>query len=80
MYALFVWDPSLIMNLLHRITLLHNHGICMILSLCEYDRVSLHLDVDLVIQHRSLIAMYKQYKCNSCLLLNPPIVFGCQSL
>ena len=31
-----------------------------------------------VIQHCSLVAMYKQYRCNHCLLLTPQIEFGQQ--
>ena len=79
------WGPSLSVNLLHRITRLHNRGIHMASGLRKYDHVSHSrfvigwLPVSSVIQHRSLVAMYKQYKCNHCLLLSPQIEFGRQS-
>ena len=85
MYGLPVWGPSLSVNLLHRITRLHNCGICMTSGLHKYDHVSHSrfvigwLPVSSVIQHCSLVAMYKQYKCNHCLLLSPQIEFGRQS-
>ena len=74
--------PSLSVNLLHCITHLHNHGFHMTFGLRKYDHVSHYkfvtgwLPVSSVIQHRLLIAMYKQYKCNHCLLLNLQIKFG----
>ena len=54
-------------------------------GLRKYDHVSHHrlvigwLSVSSVIQHRSLVAMYKQYRSDQCLLLNPQIEFGRQS-
>ena len=38
------------------------------------------LPIESVIQHRFLVAMYKQYSSDHCLLLDPPIEFGRQSL
>ena len=82
-YGLPVWGPSLSVNLLRRITRLHNRGVRMTSGLRKYDHVSHHrlvigwLPVRSVIQHRrSLVAMYKQYRSDHCLLLDPPIEFG----
>ena len=83
-YGLPVWGPTLSINLLHHITRLHNGGIYMTSDLCKYDNVSHYrfitrwLPASSVIQRRSLVAMYKQYRCNHCLLLNPQIEFGRQ--
>ena len=80
-----VWDPSLGVNLLHHIIRLHNRGIRMTSGLRKYDHVSHHrfvigwLPASSVIQHCSLVAMYKQYRCDHCLLLNPQMEFGQQS-
>ena len=41
-YGLPVWGPSLSVNLLHRITRLHNRGVCMTSGLRKYDHVSHH--------------------------------------
>ena len=41
-YALSVLGPSLSVNLLHRYTQLHNHGVRMIFGLRKYDHVSQH--------------------------------------
>ena len=80
-YGLPVWGPSLNVSLLHRITRLHNRGVRITSGLRKYDHVSDHrfalgwLSLDLAIRHRSLVAMYKQYKCNNGLLLSPPVKF-----
>ena len=64
-YGLPVWGPSLGVNLLHCITRLHNRGVRMTSGLRKYDHVSHHrlvigwLSVSSVIQHCSLVAMYK---------------------
>ena len=84
-HGLPVWGPSLSVNLLHCITHLHNRGVRMTSGLRKYNHVSHHrlvigwLPVGSVIQHRSLVAMYNQYRSDHCLLLNPPIEFGHQS-
>ena len=79
-FSFCVWPsclgPSLIVNLLHHITRLHNCGVRMTSGLCKYDHVSHYrfvigwLPVSSVIPHHSLVAMYMQYRCNHCLLLN----------
>ena len=54
-------------------------------GLRKYDHVSHYrivigwLPARSVIQHRSLVAMYKQYRSDHCLLLDPQIEFGRQS-
>ena len=35
--------------------------------------------LDSIIQHCTLVAMYKQHKCDHCLQLDPLIQFGIQS-
>ena len=81
-YSLTVWGPSLNVGLFHRIIHLHNHGVHMTSGLRKYDHVSHYrfalgwLPVGSVIQHHSLVTMYKQYRCIHCLLLSPPIEFG----
>ena len=85
-FSHYVWSsclgPSLSVNLLHRIIRLHNHGVRMTSGLRKYDHVSHYsfvigwLPVSSVIPHHSLVATYKQYKCNHYLLLNLQIKFG----
>ena len=85
-FSLFVYSlclgPSLSVNLLHHITRLHNREVHMISGLRKYDHVSHYrfvigwLNVSSVIPYHSLVAMYMQYRCNHCLLLNLQIKFG----
>ena len=69
-------------NFLHHITCLHNREDCMLFSLCKYGHVSQYrfvigwLNVNSVIPHHSLVAMYMQYRYDHCLLLNWQIKFG----
>ena len=87
-YALPVWGPSLAHDLLSRLVKMHNRAIRVIGGLRKFDHVSSFrrqlnwLSVDSSIQHRCNAVMYKYYTSdhNNCILLNPPIQFGQQSI
>ena len=51
----------------------------MTMAYVHYKFVIGWLPVSSVIQHHSLVTMYKQYRCNHCLLLNLQIKFRLQS-
>ena len=87
-YALPVWGPSLAHDLLTRLVKMHNRAIRVIGGLRKFDHVSSFrrqlnwLSVDSLIQHRCNAVMYKYFTSdhNNCILLNPPIQFGRQSI
>ena len=87
-YALPVWGPALAHDLLARLVKMHNRAIRVIDGLKKFDHVSSFrrqlnwLSVDSLIQHRCNILMYRYYNSehNNCILLNPPIQFGRQSI
>ena len=87
-YALPVWDPALGHDLLARLVKMHNHAIRVIGELKKFDHVSNFrrqlnwLSVDSLIQYRCDAMMYRYYNSehNNCILLNPPIQFGRQSI
>ena len=84
-YALPVWGPALAHDLLARLVKMHNHAIRVIGGLKIFDHVSSFrrqlngLSVDSLIQHRCSILMYSN-EHNNCILLNPSIQFGWQSI
>ena len=82
-YALPVWGPPLMQNLVHRLQRLQNWGIRIIYSLRKYDHVSkyrnklLWLPIKNHIRYRCLCAMHHyHYSQNNVIPLNPPILFG----
>ena len=87
-YALPVWGPSLAHDLLTRLVKMYNRAIRVIGGLKKFDHVSSFrrqlnwLSIDSLIQHRCNAVMYKYYTSdrNNCILLNPPIQFGRQSI
>ena len=87
-YALPVWGPALVHDLLARLVKMHNRAIRVIGGLKKFDHVSSFrrllnwLSVDSLIQHHCNVLMYRYYNSerNNCILLNPPIQFGQQSI
>ena len=87
-YALPVWGPAFAHYLLARLVKMHNRAIRVIGGLKKFDHVSSFrrqlnwLSVDSLIQHRCNALMYRYYNSehNNCILLNPPIQFGRQSI
>ena len=87
-YALPVLGPALAHDMLARLVKMHNRAIRVIGGLKKFDHVSSFrrqlnwLSVDFLIQHRCNVLMYRYYNSehNNCILLNPPIQFGWQSI
>ena len=90
-YVLPVWGLALSHDLLARLVRMHNRAIRVVGGLQKFDHVSSFrrqlnwLTVDSLMQHRcnyTMMYMYRYYTSehNNCILLNPPIQFGQQSV